>query len=178
MSEKSKTFQSNPMKEIRVEKITLNIGCGTDQNKLDKALLLLKTITNAKPVKTFAKKRIPEFGLRPGLPIGAKVTLRKDKAEKLLVALLEAKDKILKSNSFDDNGNVSFGIEEYIDIHGVKYNPEIGIMGLEVCITLERRGFRIRKRKKMKRKISKSHKITKEEAIEFMKKKFSVKVEE
>ena len=165
------------MKEIRIEKITLNIGCGTDQNRLDKALLLLKNITNAKPVKTFAKKRLPEFGLRPGLPIGVKVTLRKDKAEKLLIRLLEAKDNVLKKNNFDNNGNFGFGIVEYIDVPGVKYDPEIGIIGFDICVSLERRGFKIKRRKRMRRKISKSHKITKEEAIEFVEKKFGVKVE-
>jgi len=168
----------NVMKEIRIEKVTLNIGCGTDQGKLEKALILLKRITNAKPVKTFTKKRIPEFGLRPGLPIGTKVTLRKENAEKLLAVLLDAKDKILNQKSFDDNGNMAFGIEEYIDMPGVNYNPEIGIMGLEACVTLERKGFRIKKRKKIQRKISKSHRITKQEAIEFMINKFGIKVEE
>ncbi len=167
----------NVMKNIRIEKLTLNVGCGTDQARLDKALILLKMISKTKPVKTFTKKRVPEFGLRPGLPIGAKVTLRKAAAEELLTRLLSAKDNLLKENSFDNSGNVSFGIEEYIDIAGVEYNPDIGIIGLEASVTLERPGFRIKKRKVMKKSISKSHNITKQEAISFMKDKFGIKVE-
>jgi len=168
----------NVMKEIRIEKVTFNVGCGTDQKKLDKALLLLKLLTNSKPVKTFTSKRIPEFGLRPGLPIGTKVILRKTKATNILGSLLEAKDNILKQNNFDNNGNVAFGINEYIDIPGVKYDPEIGIMGLQVCVTLSRRGFKIKNRKRVQRKISESHKIKKQEAIKFMEEKFKIKVEE
>ena len=78
----------NPMKNIRIEKVTLNIGAGKDQAKLEKGLLLLSSITGLKPVKTFAKKRIPEWGLRPGLPIGCKITLRKKKAEEIFCIIL------------------------------------------------------------------------------------------
>lgn len=163
------------MKEIRIEKLTLNIGAGKDQTKLEKSISLLKNITGLMPVKTFSSKRIPEWGLRPGLPIGCKLTLRKNKAKEILKKLLDAKDFKLKPSQFDNNGNLSFGIHEYIDIPGVKYDPKIGIIGLEVCVTLERPGFRI-KRRKLKKKISKKHSIRKEEAIEFMKKDYNLKV--
>ena len=77
----------NPMQEIRIEKITLNIGAGKDQLKLEKGIKLLKNITGIEPVKTTTSKRIPEWGIRPGLPIGCKITLRKKEAEKLLKRL-------------------------------------------------------------------------------------------
>ena len=166
------------MRNLRIEKVTLNIGAGKDQVKLEKGINLLKNITGLKPVKTFTSKRIPEWGLRPGLPIGCKLTIRKGKAIEILKRLLDAKDFNLKINQFDNNGNVSFGIHEYIDIPGVKYDPKIGIIGLEVCVTLERPGFRIKRKKIGKKKIAKKHKINKEEAIEFMKKKFDLKVGE
>lgn len=168
----------NPMKEIKIGKITLNIGAGKEQAKLEKGLRLLKTLTNSNPVKTITNKRIQEWGLRPGLPIGCKVTLRKELAEKLLIKLLEAKDNVLKPDQFDNFGNIAFGIHEYIDIPGIKYDPDIGIMGLEVCITLERPGYRIKRRKIMKRKVSKKHQVKKEEAIKFMEERFKVRVEE
>ena len=168
----------NPMKKIKIEKVTLNIGAGKDKSKLDNAVILLKNIAEAKPVKTVTNKRIQEWGLRPGLPIGCKVTLRKGKAKELLARLLDAKDKKLKESQFDNNGNISFGIAEYIDIEGAKYDPKIGIMGLEVCITLERAGYRIRRRRLMKRKIPRKHKISKSEAIDFMKKEFNVERDE
>ena len=168
----------NSMKEIRIEKVTLNVGAGKDQNKLEKGMLLLKNVTGINPVKTFTNKRIPSWGLRPGLPIGCKLTLRKKKAEEILSKLLDAKDNRLGLHQFDKEGNIAFGIHEYIDIPGIRYDPKIGIMGFEVCITLERQGFRIKKRRIMKRKIPLKHKIKKEEVIEFMKKKFNVEVGE
>ncbi len=166
----------NKMREIKVAKVTLNIGAGKDQNLLKKGLKLINSIANAKPVETITNKRIPGWGIRPGLPIGCKVTLRKQKAIELLQSLLKAKESKLNEKQFDDNGNIAFGIAEYIDIPGVKYDPDIGIMGLEVCVTLERAGYRIKRRKIAKRKIHKNHKVTKEDAIEFMKNKFDVKV--
>lgn len=168
----------NPIREVRIEKVTLNVGAGKDQNKLEKGMLLLKSITGINPVKTFTNKRIPSWGLRPGLPIGCKLTLRKKKAEEILLRLLDAKDNQLSMHQLDKSGNISFGVHEYIDIPGIKYDPKIGIMGFEVCVTLERPGFRIKKRRVMKRKIPDKHKIKKEEAIEFMKKKFNVNIGE
>ena len=166
------------MKNIRIEKITLNIGCGKDQAKLEKAVKLLKNITGVEPVKTITSKRIPEWGLRPGLPVGCKITLRKKEAKELLTRLLKAKEDRLKEDCFSKSGNIAFGIPEYIDIPDVKYEPEVGIMGLEVCVTLERPGFRIKRRKLLKRIIPKKHEITKENSIEFMKKEFNINIGE
>ena len=168
----------NPMRNIRIEKITLNMGTGKEQANLEKGMKLLKTVAGIMPVKTVAKKRIPGWGLRPGLPIGCKLTLRKDAAKKLLIRLLEAKDRRLIPHQFDADGNLSFGITEHIDIPGVKYDPEIGIMGMEVCITFERAGFRIKRRRIQQRKIPSRHRITKEETMKFMTNEFNVKLEE
>lgn len=166
----------NIMRNIKIEKITLNIGAGKDQTKLEKGLALLSTITNNNPIKTITNKRIQEWGLRPGLPIGCKITLRKDKVVKILPRLLDAIDNNLREKQFDDYGNISFGIHEYIDIPGVKYDPKIGIMGLEVCITLERPGYRIKRRRLLARKVPEKHRISKQEAIEFMNKNFNTQV--
>jgi len=166
------------MRKIRIEKITLNIGAGKDQALLNKGVKLLEQITGVPPVKTVTQKRIAAWGIRPGLPIGCKTTLRKQQAEKILARLLMTKENLLDESNFDDNGNISFGIPEYIDIPDIKYDPQIGIIGLQVCVTLERRGFRIKKRKIMKRKIPSAHKITQQDAIEFMKENFKVKIGE
>ena len=168
----------NTMKSIKIEKITLNIGAGKDQTRLEKGVVLLNSIANAIPIKTITNKRIQEWGLRPGLPIGCKLTLRKDRAIKLLPRLLEAVDNKLRQSQFDNNGNLAFGIHEYIEIPGVKYDPKIGILGLEVCVTLERPGYRIKSRRLLARKIPIRHRISKQEAIEFMFKKFNIKVED
>jgi len=167
---------SNKMREIRVEKIILNIGVGEPGEKLEKAKSLLERITGRKAVKTTAKKRIPEFGVRPGLPIGVKVTLRGERAMKLLPSLLKAIGNTMKKEWFDDEGNINFGIEEYIHIPNVSYDPSLGIIGMSVTIKLERPGFRVMRRKYRRSKVGKKHKIKKEEAIEFMEQKFGVRV--
>ncbi len=168
----------NPMQLPRIEKVTLNIGAGKDQTKLEKGMVLIKAITGIDPIKTITKKRIPEWGLRPGLPIGCKLTLRKAKAIDLLKRLLEAKEFKLTDSQFDESGNISFGITEYIDIPGVAYDPKIGIMGLQVCVSLEKPGYRIKRRKIAQKKLSKKQFVTKPEAIGFMQKEYNVHVGE
>ena len=170
------TETMNKMKTIRIEKITLNVGAGKDQMKLKKGMKLLKHITGVDPVQTITQKRIPSWGVRPGLPIGCKLTLRKQPATTLLPKLLDAKSSVLKRSNFDRNGNISFGISEYIDIPGVEYEPEIGVIGLQVCVTLVRSGFRIKKRRLRKAKIPKKHQIQQDEAVQFMETKFKVKL--
>lgn len=166
------------MKAIRIEKLTLNIGAGKNPDLLKKGAKLLKAITGIEPVKTVTKKRIPTWGLRPGLPIGCMLTLRKEKAHGVLSRLLDARSGKLAQSQFDENGNISFGVHEYIDIPGVKYDPEIGIIGLQACVTLERPGFRIRRRRIRRKRIPLSHRITRDDAVEFMKKEFNVSVGE
>lgn len=168
----------NKMREIRIEKLTLNIGAGRDENVLKKALKLLKNITNINPVQTITKKRLAAWGLRPGLPIGAMITLRGEDVYPLVERLLVAKEKRVKSSWFDAHGNVSFGIHEYVDIPGVKYDTEIGILGLQASITLSRPGFRVKKRKIRKSSVGKNQQITKEDAVAFMKERFAVVMEE
>jgi len=166
---------ANPMRGIRVEKLTLNIGTGKDQVLLEKAEKLLVALTGLKPVRTVTQKRIAAWGLRPGLPIGCKLTIRKDQALEFIPRFLAALDFKLHDENFDDNGNISFGIKEYIDVKDAKYDPAIGIIGLQCSITLERPGFRIKKRKLLKKSLPLHHRIPKEESVAFMKEKFGVK---
>ncbi len=171
----------NPMREIRIEKVTLNIGVGEPGERLEKAEEVLRRVLKLvgieqKPVRTKAKKRVQRWGIRPGLPIGVKVTVRGKKAEELLKVLLEAVDRKIPARSFDEHGNFSFGIHEYIEIPGMKYDPEIGIYGMDVCVTLERPGYRVKRRKRKKARVGKEHLITKDEAIQFVKETFGVEV--
>lgn len=177
MSKVDEMKQGNIMRNIGIEKVTLNIGAGKNPEKLDKGVKLIATISGKKPIKTITNKRIPSWGLRPALPIGCKVTVRKNDAVVLLKRLVEAVEKKLKDSQFDNEGNISFGVTEYINVPGVKYDPDIGLMGFQVCITLERKGFRVKRRKLLTKKIAKSHKITKSEAIQFMKDNYQVSVE-
>lgn len=168
----------NPMQTVHVEKVTLNYGAGKDQAKLEKGMKILEVISGRKPVQTRAKKRIPSWGLRPGLPIGCKITLRKDAAKQLLKKLLYARNFELHPKNFDEAGNVSFGIPEYIDIEGVKYDPNIGVVGLEVSVTLQKPGYRVKKRRYKRTAVGKKQRVTKETAMQFMQTAFNVKVGE
>ena len=155
------------MTEIRIEKVTLNMGCAGDKNKIEKAQKFLEKITGQKPVVTNTHKRTT-FGSAKGRPMGVKVTLRREKAKKTLQDTLEAVDKKLKSSQIND-GNFSFGVKESIDLPNVKYDPDIGIVGLDVCVTLERPGFRVKKRAVKTAKIGKKHLITKDQTINWIK---------
>ena len=167
----------NPNRDIFVEKITLSMGTNVSPELLEKALLLLEKISGKKPVKTVSNKRIPTWSVRPGLPVGAMVTLRKTLAEEKLSSLLKSIDNKISKKAFDDLGNFSFGIKEYIDIPGIEYDHNLGILGLQVSVTLSRPGYRVKKRKDFKSKIGKRHLITKDEAMAFIKNKFGVEAE-
>ncbi len=161
---------------IKVGKVTINIGVGTAGESLEKAEKLLETLCGQKPIRTMSKSRIPTWGVRKKMPIGVKVTLRGKKATEFLNNAVNAKERTVKSTQFDNSGNFAFGISEYIDIPGVKYDPKIGIFGFDVCVTLEKNGYRIKKRKREKTKVPTSHKITKDEAIEWVQSTLDIKV--
>jgi large subunit ribosomal protein L5 len=164
----------NPMQTIKVEKVTLNIGAGKDEGMLKKGEKLLKSLTGIEPVRTITNKRIQSWSLRPGLPIGVKITLRNKEAQEIIPRLVAAKDNVLQDSCFDGYGNISFGIPEYVDIADSKYDPEIGIIGLQASITLSRAGYRVKTRKVQKQKLGSSHRVTKADAMAFMKEQFKV----
>jgi len=164
----------NPMQNIRIEKITLNIGCGETGEKLDKAKKLLELLTAKKVVITTTHNRTT-FGTAKGRPIGCKVTLRGKDAEEFFKKALDAIDFKLSKSVFDRQGSFSFGIKEHISISGVRYDPDIGIFGMDVCVSLERPGFRV-KRKKIPKKIGKKHLIKPEEAMDWIVKNYKVEV--
>jgi large subunit ribosomal protein L5 len=158
----------NKMREIKIEKVTVNVGCGGDLDKIERAKKLLELLTGQKPVVTISRKR-STFGIAKGKPVGVKVTLRKKKAEEFLQKVLEAKKYTIKSSQIS-NGTFSIGVAEYIELPGVKYQHEIGTLGFDVCVTLERPGFRVKRVKVKKAKIGKKHIINKEDVIEWLKK--------
>lgn len=166
--------QQNPMRELRIEKVVLNIGVGQAGERVEKAVKLLNLLTKRKPVKTLSKKRIPTWNVKKNEAIGAKVTLRGKEAEEMLQRCLEAVDRKVKPSCFDGE-NFSFGIKEYIDIPGMKYNIDIGSFGMNVCARIERRGYRVMKRRE-KSPISNTHRVKSKEAQDFIAKKFNVSI--
>ncbi len=164
------------MKEILIEKVTLNIGAGEGGQKLENAKTLLERISGKKAIRTLSKTRNPIFHIKKGDPIGVKVTIRGEPALDILEKSLKASENKISKKSIDKLGNFSFGVKEYIDYPGIKYDPSIGIIGFDVCVTLKRRGARVVKRRLKKTKIGKKHKITKDESITFIKGKFGIEI--
>ena len=150
------------------------MGTGEAGARLEKATKLLKTLTGQKPVLTKAKKRIPTWGLRLGLTIGAKVTIRKNQ-EAVLKRMLEAVGNRIDPKKISE-GTFSFGIPEYIQIPDAKYDIDIGMVGLGVTVTFERPGFRVKKRRLQPKKIPLRHNISKEEILEYLKSKFGTEI--
>ena len=172
----SQTIES-PMKKISIDKIVLNMGVGKSGDEIEIAKRALDQITGKKSCSRNAKETQRDWGIRKGEPIGVSVTVRGEDAITLLKRLLDAKGDIVKGKSFDNFGNYSFGINEHIDIPGVKYEPQIGILGLGISIALTRPGYRIRKRSKHKASVGKSHIITSQEAKDYLVKEFGVTIE-
>jgi large subunit ribosomal protein L5 len=163
----------NPMREIRIEKVVVGVGGIGDE--LEKGVKLLELVTGKKPAKMKSKKRIPALGVRPGLEVGALVTIRKG-AEEFLKRMLVTIDNVLKRKQMSEN-NFSFGIKEYIEIPGMEYQREIGIKGFDVTVVFKRTGRRVKLKKIKRGKVSKRQMITKEEIIKFMEEKFGTTFE-
>ena len=166
----------NLMKKISLAKVVLNMGVGKSGEPIEIGKKALEQITGKKPNARNAKKSQRDWGVRKGEPIGIAVTVRGNDATELLKRLLVAKDNQIKERVFDNEGNLSFGIKEYIDIPEIKYDPNIGILGLEVSVSLTRPGFNIKLRSRRKTKVGKNHRITKNDAIKFLTEEFGVKI--
>jgi large subunit ribosomal protein L5 len=176
MAENSKT--QNPMREVAVDKVTLNIGAGEAGQELENAKILLERLSGKKAIETLARIRNPVFHIKKGDPIGAKTILRGPDAIEFVKKALKTKEYKLSSKNFDKLGNFSFGVKEYIEFPGAKYDPKIGIIGFDVCITLKRKGgWRVARRRHAKSKIALSHRLSKEEGINFAQKILGAKVD-
>ena len=164
------TTKENIMREIKIEKLVLSVGGIGDY--LEKGHKLLEILTGRKPKKTKSTKRIPTLGVKPNLEIGTVVTIRKD-IKPLLKRLLSTIDNVLKKKQVSEN-NFSFGIKEYIEIPGIEYQRDIGIMGFDVTLVFKRTGRRVKLRKMKKGKFPKRQMIQKDEIIKFMESNFEV----
>ncbi|MHA2280580.1 MAG: 50S ribosomal protein L5 [Promethearchaeota archaeon] len=166
----------NPMKKPYLEKIVLNIGVGGGGEELEKAIGVLQQITGKVPLKTHSKVNVKEFNLRIGRPIGCKVTIRGQDAERLLKRLLIVNNNKILRKSFDNFGNFAFGVDEHIKIPQTEYEAGIGLWGLDVCGRITRPGMRVKYRRKAKSKIPPHHYVSRGEAQYFLKQKFDVDI--
>ena len=113
------------MRDIRVSKVVVNIGTGSDSNMHGNAVKILKAITGAEPADAISRKRNPAFKISKGQEIGAFVTLRGKKATSILPKLFDAVDNKLKETNISRN-SINFGIKEYIKAYTKKnFNVEV-----------------------------------------------------
>lgn len=162
------------MRTPAVEKVVVHMGVGTGGRELADAEDILSSLTGQQPIQTLAQSTIPEFGIRSGDPIGAKVTLRGEAAETFLADALPLTD--LSRSQFDETGNVSFGVAEHTDFPSQEYDPTIGIYGMDVTVNLVRPGYRVSKRRVASRSIPARHRLTPDDAIAYLEATFDVEV--
>jgi large subunit ribosomal protein L5 len=163
------------MLKPRIEKVVVNIAVGKSGEPLEKATKVLKEITGQTPCKRKAKESVRDFNIRKGESIACIVTLRGEEAIAFLNRVLPVIDKKISNRSFDRQGNFSFGIKEHIEISGVKYDPEVGIFGMDVCVSVTRPGYRVKNRRNENR-LGAKHVLTPEESIVFVKNTLGVEI--
>jgi len=164
------------MRDIRIEKVVVNVGVGEAGEKLVKAQKVLELVTKQKSVQTLSHQAVRDWGVRRNMPIGTRVTLRGGPAEAFLAEALSIRNNRLPGYSFDSNGNFSFGIQDYTDFQGMKYDPEIGVFGMDVSVSLQRPGWRVARRSSKSRRIPRRHRVSRDEGMQFMKDRFKVEV--
>lgn len=166
----------NPMRELYVDKVVVHMGVGEAGEKLVKAENIMTEITGQSPIRAFAKRTQPAFGIRKGQPIGCRVTLRGDRAQTFVQTALEIVENTISATQFDATGNFSFGIEEHTDFPGQSYDPMIGIYGMDISVVLERKGIRIARRALQEKKLPTKQRVTKDDAVAYVKEAFNVEV--
>jgi len=166
----------NKMREIEIEKIVLH--CGGTEDKLEKSKKLLGIISGSEKIYVVkSTRRIPAFGISPGKQSGCKITIRdKGKIDEMLKRFFSSFDNTIKKKQIVEN-QVGFGIPEYIEVPGLEYDRDIGILGFEVTVVFKRKGKRVKMRKIKRGKYPKIQNVTKEEIKEYLVKKFGLEVE-
>jgi len=174
MSETESGGEFHEMREPEIEKVVVHMGVGEGGRNLANAEEILRELTDQQPVRSIARATEPTFDIREGEPIGAKVTLRGEPARDFLDRALPIAD--LSASQFDDTGNFSFGVDEHTDFPSQEYDPNVGIYGLDVTVNMVRPGYRVKKRDKATRSIPSNHRLTPEDAIEYLESTMEVEV--
>jgi large subunit ribosomal protein L5 len=155
----------NAMLTPSITKVTINIGVGEGGQRLQLAERVLEVLTGMKPVRTIATQTNRDLGTRRGAPIGCKVTIRgEEEIQKFLKDAFWVRQNALPSYNFDSQGNLSFGISDYTDFPKQKYDPDIGIFGMDVNVVLERPGHRVSRRRQRSARVGLKHRVGREES--------------
>jgi len=132
---------------------------------------VLESLTGQTPVFSKARYTVRSFGIRRNEKISVHCTVRGPKAEEILERGFKVKEYELRKENFSHNGNFGFGIQEHIDL-GIKYDPSIGIYGMDFFVVLGRPGMNIAHRRAKTGKVGSPHRLNKEDAMKWFQTKY------